>query len=203
MFTGIIQASGRISRLQRRGNAMRITLQTPQEFTGMKVGESLAVNGICLTATNLADGEFTADVMPETYEKTTLGKLDVGAVVNLERALPVTGRFDGHLVTGHVDGTGRVTANHRVENAQIVTISLPPQLRNQLVTKGAITVDGASLTVIEARPTQFSIGLIPETQARTTLANVRVGQLVNLEIDLVFRYLAHLGRNQQNEINQY
>ena len=162
----------------------------PQTLTtDLDLGDSLCINGVCLTATHLDGRDFTADVMPETFKRTTLSALTVGTNVNLERALPANGRFEGHIVQGHVDGVGRISRRWQDENAIFLRIDLPAALRGQVVTKGAIAIDGTSLTVVAAQSSWFTVSLIPQTQADTILAVKRIGAAVNLEIDVLYRYL--------------
>lgn len=190
MFTGIIGGLATVKQVVHRGQTLQLILRLPiNGFSDLKLGDSLSVNGVCLTSTQLSKTEFTADVMPETFRKTNLSRLQVGNTVNVERALAVTGRLEGHMVQGHVDGTGVIEQRRRDENATILKIKLPATLTGQVVNKGAITVDGVSLTVVQAQPTWFTVSLIPQTQTDTKLLSYHVGALVNLEIDVVFRYL--------------
>ena len=188
MFTGIVEEVGRLKAT--RPNQLSIAAQKVVEET--KLGDSIAVNGACLTVTALDGGTFSVDIMPETLRRTNLGRLRPGDQVNLERALALGSRMGGHLVQGHVDGTGRVLSLTPENQARIVRYSAPPQLMRYIVPKGFIAVDGVSLTVIDCDATSFTVSLVAYTQQNTTLARNRPGDLVNLEIDIVAKYLEGL-----------
>lgn len=196
MFTGIVEELGQVVALTHLpGDAARIVVNGPLVTSTSDVGDSIAVNGVCLTATELAEGTFAADVMAETLRRTTLGSLAVGAAVNLERPMPADGRFGGHIVQGHVDAVGEVIARHPSEHWEVVEIGMPQALSRLLVEKGSITVDGVSLTVVEVAdgpPAWFSVSLIPATLAATTLGRRAVGEQVNLEVDVVAKYVQRL-----------
>ena len=189
MFTGIVEEVGRLKTT--RPNQLSIAAQKVVEET--KLGDSIAVNGACLTVTALDGGTFSVDIMPETLRRTNLGRLRPGDQVNLERAMSLGSRMGGHLVQGHVDGTGRVLSLTPENQARIVRYSAPPQLMRYIVPKGFIAVDGVSLTVIDCDATSFTVSLVAYTQQNTTLARNRPGDLVNLEIDIVAKYLEGLG----------
>ncbi len=192
MFTGIIEELGVVETLEDQGDAVRLTLRAPHVINDARLGDSISVNGCCLTVAQ-RDGEtFTADVMRETLDKTSLGALDPGGRVNLERAVTVEKRLGGHIVQGHVDGVGEVVRRTPSEHWEVVEISMPPELGRYLVDKGSITVDGVSLTVVEAREASFTVSLIPETLARTTLGSRRPGDLVNLEADVIAKHVEKL-----------
>ena len=194
MFTGIIEELGSVIALEDQGDAVRLTVEGPLVTSDAGEGDSIAVNGCCLTVVSTADGAFTADVMHETLAKTSLGAFEPGTRVNLERAVTPATRLGGHIVQGHVDGTGTVVSRTPSEHWEIVEISVPAELERYLVAKGSITVDGISLTVVsvvepvEADPT-FTISLIPETLARTTLGFKQPGDVVNLEVDVIAKYV--------------
>ena len=197
MFTGIVEELGVVESLEDQGDAVRLTLRAPHVIIDARLGDSISVNGCCLTVAE-RDGEtFTADVMRETLDKTSLGALEPGARVNLERAVTATTRLGGHIVQGHVDGTGTVVRREASEHWEVVEISLPPALSRYLVDKGSITVDGISLTVVSVSTgstdeASFTVSLIPETLARTTLGFKQPGDPVNLEVDVIAKYVERL-----------
>ena len=192
MFTGIIEEVGTITKVLSGGNAGAISIRARTVLGGTKLGDSIAVNGVCLTVTHRTDDGFTADVMPETLRRTNLGRLSTGDAVNLERAMAADGRFGGHIVSGHIDGTGTVTEARREQNAVWVTIAAAPELLRGIVEKGSITIDGISLTVAALTAQTFSVSIIPHTGAQTTLLSRRAGDLVNLETDILGKYVARL-----------
>ncbi|MGW2560778.1 riboflavin synthase [Streptomyces sp. NPDC001514] len=192
MFTGIVEELGEVTAVENLGDASRFRLRGPVVTEGAKHGDSIAVNGVCLTVVETGDGEFTADVMAETLKRSSLGALAVGSRVNLERPMAVGGRLGGHIVQGHVDGTGTVVERTPSENWEIVKISLPADLTRYVVEKGSITVDGVSLTVVDAGPDHFTISLIPTTLALTTLGIKQPGDPVNLEVDVIAKYVERL-----------
>jgi riboflavin synthase len=192
LFTGIVEELGVVEALEDQGDAIRLTVRGPHVTVDARLGDSISVNGCCLTVAE-RDGEtFTADVMRETLEKTSLGVLDPGSRVNLERAVTAQTRLGGHIVQGHVDGTGTVLRRVPSEHWEVVEISLPEQLARYLVDKGSVTVDGISLTVVSAGATSFTVSLIPETLARTTLGFKQAGDPVNLEVDVIAKYVERL-----------
>jgi riboflavin synthase len=186
VFSGIVETLGTIQ--SQRPGRIEITPRTP--FAGLEIGESIAVNGACLTVASVASGTFEADVMPETLQRTTLGGLTGGATVNLERALRFGDRVGGHMVSGHVDATGIVTALREDGNARWVTITTPGDLMDLIAEKGCIAVDGISLTVVDVFTEAFTVSLIPVTVAATIAGAWRVATRVNLEVDLIARYVA-------------
>jgi riboflavin synthase len=192
MFTGIVEELGTVEALEDQGDAVRLSVRGPHVTVDTRLGDSIAVNGCCLTVAQ-RDGEtFTADVMRETLDKTSLGALVPGGRVNLERAVTPLTRLGGHLVQGHVDATGRIASRTPSEHWEVVEVELPASLSRYLVDKGSITVDGVSLTVVEAGDDRFTVSLIPETLARTTLGLKQPGDLVNLEVDVVAKYVERL-----------
>ncbi|MFE3199786.1 riboflavin synthase [Embleya sp. NPDC059237] len=197
MFTGIVEELGEIVAIERLTDSARITIRGPVVTTGARHGDSIAVNGVCLTVVDdKVDPEvatFTADVMQETLDKSSLGALSTGSRVNLERPMVLGGRLGGHLVQGHVDGTGEILARTPGEEWEIVEIALPAHLARYVVDKGSITVDGISLTVVEAHDASFTVSLIPTTLALTTLGVKTVGDPVNLEVDIIAKYVERLG----------
>ncbi|MEU3656767.1 riboflavin synthase [Streptomyces sp. NPDC032161] len=192
MFTGIVEELGEVVAVEKLGDASRFRLRGPLVTEGAKHGDSIAVNGVCLTVVDLGDGEFTADVMAETLNRSGLGALEAGSRVNLERPMAVGGRLGGHIVQGHVDGTGRIVERKESEHWEVVKISLPAHLTRYVVEKGSITVDGVSLTVVDAGPDYFTISLIPTTLALTTLGIKEPGDPVNLEVDVIAKYVERL-----------
>ena len=192
MFTGIVEELGEVTAVEQLDDASRFRLRGPVVTEGAKHGDSIAVNGVCLTVVDLGEHEFTADVMAETLNRSSLGALTTGSRVNLERPMALGGRLGGHIVQGHVDGTGRILERRPSENWEVVKISLPAALTRYVVEKGSITVDGVSLTVVDAGPDYFTISLIPTTLALTTLGIKGPGDPVNLEVDVIAKYVERL-----------
>ncbi|MFD9412360.1 riboflavin synthase [Streptomyces sp. NPDC059989] len=192
MFTGIVEELGEVTAVEQLAEASRFRLRGPVVTEGAKHGDSIAVNGVCLTVVETADGEFTADVMQETLNRSSLGSLTKGSRVNLERPMALGGRLGGHLVQGHVDGTGEILSRTPSEHWELVKVALPANLSRYVVEKGSITVDGVSLTVVEAAADWFTISLIPTTLALTTLGIKQPGDPVNLEVDVLAKYVERL-----------
>ena len=193
MFTGLIQGVGRLRALEPSGGDIRIHIDTGSlPFDAPDMGESIAVNGVCLTVVHFDDASFSADVSTETLGLTTLGALAIGAALNLERALQPTERMGGHMVSGHVDGVGRVLDVHDDARAQRWRFQMPTELARYVAKKGSISVDGVSLTVNAVDDTTFEVALVPHTVSHTAFANTQVGDAVNLEIDVVARYVERL-----------
>jgi riboflavin synthase len=192
VFTGIVEELGDVVAIEELGDASRFRLRGPVVTEGAKHGDSIAVNGVCLTVVDLGNGEFTADVMAETLNRSSLGALAVGSKVNLERPMALGGRLGGHLVQGHVDGTGTIVERKPSEHWEIVKISLPADLTRYVVEKGSITVDGISLTVVDAGLDYFTVSLIPTTLALTTLGAKQPGDPVNLEVDVIAKYVERM-----------
>lgn len=197
MFTGIIEEVGEIMNVVRGSQSAVLHIRCQEVLKGTKVGDSIAVNGVCLTVTSIEAHGYTADVMAETLDRSSLGALRRGNRVNLERAMPVDGRFGGHIVAGHIDGTGTVLAVTRDETAVWYRISAEPQVLRYIVEKGSITIDGISLTVAKVTGQDFSVSIIPHTQANTVLADRDVGDIVNLETDIIGKYVEKLLRLQE------
>jgi riboflavin synthase len=189
MFTGIVEELGTVAALEDQGDAVRLTVHGPLVTSDAGGGDSISVNGCCLTVVESSAGSFTADVMQETLDKTALGALAPGSRVNLERAVTPTTRLGGHIVQGHVDGTGEVLSRTPSEHWEMVEVSVPEGLDRYLVDKGSITVDGISLTVVTVSEGRFSVSLIPETLSRTTLGLKQPGDIVNLEVDVIAKYV--------------
>ncbi len=192
MFTGIVEEVGQVVEIEELASACRLTLRGPLVTSDAGSGDSVAVNGVCLTVVGVAGGAFTADVMAETLSRSSLGRLVAGSPVNLERAVPVAGRLGGHVVQGHVDGTGELREVRAEQHWSVVRISLPPGLRRYVVEKGSVTVEGISLTVSALGPDWFEVSLIPTTLTRTTLGTARPGDTVNLEVDVLAKYVESL-----------
>jgi riboflavin synthase len=189
MFTGIIEAVGRVTAVQRRGDLLCLTIVPQAALTEIVVGDSICVSGACLTVTALSPGGFLTDCSPETQERTTLGSLKPHAEVNLERALKMSDRLGGHLVTGHVDGTGYVTEVTKGAGSLVMTIRIPHELASYIVEKGSVAVDGVSLTTSRIAGDEFQVAVIPYTAQNTTLGRKRAGDRVNIEVDLIGKYI--------------
>ena len=186
MFTGLIEEQGRVLTAPRNG---KLSLAAAKVLEGIARGDSISVNGVCLTVSAFSGQRFTADVMPETLHRSNLGELRTGSLVNLERALPATGRFGGHFVSGHIDGVGSLLSVRTEGNALIFSIRAAPELMRGIVEKGSVAIDGISLTVVEVTETLFSVSVIPHTAAVTTLAGKRLGDRLNLETDMIGKYV--------------
>lgn len=189
MFTGIVEETGAIKSLRISGTSGKIALRANKVLEGTKIGDSIAVNGVCLTVVSLEQDGFTADVMAETVRRTNLGQTKIGDKVNLERAMAADGRFGGHIVSGHIDGTGTIAELRKEENAVWVKITTPPEILELIVEKGSICIDGISLTVADVGETYFQVSVIPHTGEETTLLKKKAGNLVNLENDIVGKYI--------------
>lgn len=192
MFTGIVEEMGTVRRLNQAPNRCELELTASKVLEGTAIGDSIAVNGVCLTVVRMGEDHFTADVMPETLRRSNLGQLKTGSKVNLERAMAADGRFGGHIVAGHIDGTGTIRSMQPEGNAVLVTISAAPELLRYVVEKGSIAIDGISLTVASVTKSSFSVSLIPHTGACTTLLSKRPGDPVNLETDVIGKYVEKL-----------
>ncbi|WP_419775099.1 riboflavin synthase [Ignavigranum ruoffiae] len=189
MFTGIIEEVGRLKEIQSKDRGKRIEILAHEILTDVELGDSIAVNGICLTVSQLAHQSFTADVMQETLDRTALAKLTSGDRVNLERAMAANGRFGGHIVSGHIDGVGTIQQIRPDGMAQRYTIRANPSILKYVIEKGSIAIDGISLTVTEVTAQTFSVSIIPHTQEQTNLSDRAVGDPVNLEVDIVGKYI--------------
>ncbi|WP_302191661.1 riboflavin synthase [uncultured Ruminococcus sp.] len=200
MFTGIIEEMGTVRRLNQSPNRCELELSASKVLEGTQIGDSIAVNGVCLTVIRLGEEHFTADVMPETLRRSNLGQLKPGSKVNLERAMAANGRFGGHIVAGHIDGTGKILAMQPEGNAVLVTISATPELLRYVVEKGSIAIDGISLTVAKVSHTDFTVSLIPHTGEETTLLKHRPGEIVNLETDIIGKYVEKLMQPKSNGV---
>lgn len=194
MFTGIIEELGTVERVTRGRVSAVIAIRAEHILSDLKIGDSVAVNGVCLTATGLTGHGFTADVMHETLDRSALAGLGPGSPVNLERAMAADGRFGGHIVAGHVDGVGTIAAIEQDDNAIWFTITAPEQVLRYVVEKGSIAIDGISLTVARLELDRFAVSVIPHTAAVTLLGRRRVGDRVNLESDIIGKYVERLLR---------
>ncbi len=195
MFTGIVEELGETVAVDDLGDAARLTVRGPQVTQDVANGDSIAVNGVCLTVAGTSGDTFTADVMRETLSRSGLGSLVPGAPVNLERSVRLADRLGGHLVQGHVDGTGTIISRTPADHWDVVRIGLPPGpagLARYIVTKGSVAVDGISLTIVSVSATWFEVSLIPETLKRTTLGTKQPGETVNLEVDVIAKYVEKL-----------
>jgi riboflavin synthase len=192
LFTGIVEELGRVAKLEPQTDAMRISITGPLVVSDSEIGDSISVNGVCLTVTSKTADGFSADVMQETLNRSSLGQLVAGDPVNLERPVTLATRLGGHLVQGHVDGLGEVTNRVISQNWEVLTIKPPKDLLKYIVEKGSITVDGTSLTVASVDAEVFTVSLIPETLAKTTLGIREVGHRVNLEVDVMAKYVEKL-----------
>lgn len=205
MFTGIIEATGKLESLQQVKDDWKLVVDTGKlDLSDVVIGDSIAVNGCCLTVTELNQRRFTADVSLETIQCTTFGLLGVGSRVNLEKAMRADSRFGGHIVSGHVDGIGKIVNMAPDGNSIKITLSAPAPIAKYIAGKGSICVDGTSLTVNEVSNTEFTINIIPHTQVETTIGDYAKGQAVNLEVDLIARYLERLmtGSTESNPGDQ-
>lgn len=194
MFTGLVEGMGQVRGLSRRAEGLRLTIIPPFSAAELTLGESVSVSGACLTVVALVAPGFQVDVSPETLARTTLGQLKTGDRVNLERALKVGDRLGGHLVTGHVDGLGVLQERREGPEHLQLAFTLPPELAPLAVSKGSVAVDGVSLTINEVRGTRFTVNLIPYTARHTTLGALKVGDRVNLEMDIIGKYVQRLLR---------
>ena len=192
MFTGLIEETGTIRSVCRGAHSAELSISASVILSDLKVGDSVAVNGVCLTATSVDGSGFTADVMHETLDRSSLGALTNGSWVNLERAMAADGRFGGHIVSGHIDGIGAIAALRRDDNAVWYTVRAAPSLLRYIVEKGSVAIDGISLTVASVEQDRFSVSIIPHTAAVTTLGQKRPGSTVNLETDLIGKYVEKL-----------
>jgi riboflavin synthase len=200
VFTGIVEELGTVAALDQLADSARLTINGPLVAASVRPGNSVAVSGVCLTATNTGNGEFSTDVMGETLARTSLGSLGPGSPVNLERPVPAGGRLDGHIVQGHVDGTGTIIEGRPQDGWRVLRIAIPPGLSRYLAEKGSVAVDGVSLTVSAVSEVTasadtgawFEVSLIPETLARTTLGAAVTGKVVNIEVDVIGKYVERL-----------
>ncbi len=192
MFTGLIEELGSVQAMVRGQKSVRLTIAARKVLADVRLGDSIAVNGTCLTVVDFSATFFTADIMPETVERTVLATLQKEDKVNLERTLAVGDRLGGHIVTGHIDGVGRITEKRRNDNAVLITLAAPAAVMKYIVPKGSVAIDGISLTVVEHSAAGFTVSLIPHTAAATTLGFKQAGDPVNLETDIIGKYVAKM-----------
>ncbi len=197
MFTGIIEEIGKVIRVQRTAGSSFIEIQAEKVLTDAHIGDSIAVNGVCLTVIDMTNDTFRADVMNETLSRSSLGSLVSGSMVNLERAMAANGRFGGHIVSGHIDGTGIITDVKNDGIAVWYTISAEDSLLRYIVEKGSIAIDGISLTVAKVTNSTFSVSIIPHTASETTLSMKKTGDIVNLENDIIGKYVERLMKSSE------
>ena len=191
MFTGIVEEMGKIVRVEKEAKSSRLTVSGDKIFSDLKLGDSVATNGVCLTVTSFSKGIFTADVMNETLKRSNLGELRQGSMVNLERAMIANGRFGGHIVSGHIDGTGVITKIEQDDIAVWYTIRADRKIMKYIIEKGSVAIDGISLTIAKVTDNDFSVSLIPHTAKETVLGYKKTGDTVNLENDVVGKYIEH------------
>lgn len=199
MFTGIIEETGELIRLIQGSDSAVLTIRARKVLEGTSVGDSIAVNGVCLTVTHIDASGFDADVMPETLRRSSLGKLSAGSRVNLERAMAADGRFGGHIVAGHVDGTGIIRDIRTERNAVVYNVAADPGLLRYVVEKGSIAIDGISLTVAAVTERELTVSVIPHTREVTNLRERKSGDIVNLETDIIGKYVERLLQHEQKE----
>lgn len=189
MFTGLIETQGIVTRVERIDGGARLEIYAPEFGRDMAIGDSVSVDGACLTVVQFVRGAFLVDVSGETLDKTTIGRLQQGAKVNLERALRLSDRLGGHMVSGHIDGVGKLVQRHRAENSTVYQFQLPAEVLDYVVPKGSIAIDGISLTVAQVRGTSIAAAVIPHTEQLTTLGEKQIGAPVNVEADLMAKYV--------------
>ncbi|SFA48039.1 riboflavin synthase alpha chain [Parageobacillus thermantarcticus] len=199
MFTGIIEEIGTIEQIRQSGEAIVMTIGAKKILEDVHLGDSIAVNGVCLTVTSFTNRSFIVDVMPETVKATSLRMLTRGSKVNLERAMAANGRFGGHFVSGHVDGVGEIIRKWPVANAVYYEIQIPKELRKYMILKGSVAVDGTSLTIFGLTDDTFTISLIPHTRAATILGDKQPGDIVNIECDVIGKYVAQFMEGKKEE----
>ena len=202
MFTGIIEEIGTVTRIKKGQNSSVLSIQGSRIFEDLHMGDSVAVNGVCLTVSGLTSQSFDADTTSETLARTSLGALKPGSNVNLERAMSSNGRFGGHIVTGHVDGTGMISTIRRDDRTVWVTFSAGPEIMKYIIEKGSIAVDGISLTVASVNADSFSVAIIPHTEKSTTLLSKTQGESINLECDMIGKYIERFMTRMQNKDQQ-
>lgn len=191
MFTGIIEDVGKVKAIKKDVNSMQLTIISPKILSDAHLGDSIAVNGVCLTITHFNNEEMTVDVMPETVKATTIHTLKIGDFVNLERAMSANGRFGGHLVSGHVDGIGIIKTKRPLSNAVYIEIEIEKEILTNCIPKGSITIDGTSLTLFDVSDSSVTVSLIPHTYSETVLGQKGVGEQVNIETDMLGKYVLH------------
>lgn len=203
MFTGIIEEIGLVKAIRKGTKSATLTIRADTIFTDLKLGDSVATNGVCLTVTSIRGKEFTADVMNETLSRSSLGVLKIGGHLNLERAMSVNGRFGGHIVSGHIDGTGKITSIQKDDIAIWYTIQTDDKIMRYIIEKGSITIDGISLTVAKVERDHFWVSIIPHTANKTILSQKTIGSVVNLENDIVGKYIEKFIRSPRSITKEF
>lgn len=203
MFTGIIEELGCVNSIKKGDHSCILEIKGEQIFSDLNLGDSVAVNGTCLTVTKIAGVNFTVDVMNETLSRSSLGDLTRNSYVNLERAMPANGRFGGHIVTGHIDGVGKIAGIRRDDNAVWYTIKTSPQIMQYIIEKGSMAIDGISLTVAKADTDRFQVSVIPHTMKETILGYKRIGSIVNLENDMIGKYIEQFMKKTQGITQEF
>lgn len=196
MFTGIIEEIGKVKSIVRQANSIELTVSAKKIMSDMHIGDSISTNGICLTVTTFNDNSFTVDVMPETMMMTNFKDLKINDTVNLERALPANGRLGGHIVTGHIDGVGTIIKKYKDDKAIRMSFSTTASVLDLIVKKGSIAIDGISLTITDVDAVSFSVSIIEHTQGETTLTSKKIGDTVNLENDVIGKYVQKMLRKE-------
>ena len=201
MFTGIIESFGTIRRIESRGEGKVLSIGCDLDLSEVKIGDSIAVNGACLTAVSLEKHLFKVDMAPETVERTTFKDMSVGSRVNIERALKLSDRIDGHLVSGHIDGTGTISSIKKKSNAVIIRVEVGPSLASDMIEKGSVAIEGISLTINECTDNDFTVSIIPHTASITTIGLKQVGDAVNIETDMIGKYVRKylMGSSSKND----
>jgi riboflavin synthase len=199
MFTGLVEEIGKIEYVRNGRDSCRFKIKADKIFSDLKIGDSVAVNGICLTAVTVENPFFEVDVMHETLNRSSLGEMKKGSCVNLERAMPANGRFGGHIVSGHVDGTGNIESFTKDDIAVIVKISASENLTRYIIEKGSVTLDGVSLTVVSVTDNYFTVSLIPHTAKETILLSKKIGDKINIECDVIGKYVEKLMTTKKSE----
>lgn len=192
MFTGIVEEIGKIQNIKNNDKSSVLHIEGNKIFEDIHIGDSISVNGVCLTVTSFYDNVFTADVMNETISRSSLGQLKIGNFVNLERAMSANGRFGGHIVSGHIDGVGKIVKIEKDDNATWYTVSVEDNLMKYIVEKGSVTIDGISLTIAKVSVNNFSVSIIPHTSKQTILYHKKIGDIVNVENDIIGKYVEKL-----------
>lgn len=200
MFTGIIEETGIVKKINKSGKTLALTIKADLIMCDIHLGDSIAVNGVCLTVTSFDKNLFTMDVMPETFQATTLKLLKEGSFVNLERAMSANGRFGGHFVTGHVDGVGKIRAKKPIENSIFFEVEIPIEFSHLVMEKGSITVDGTSLTIFNCDEHSLSVSIIPHTAHLSIIGNKNIGDLVNIEFDMMAKYFFSFTQKKETKM---
>src|SRR5690625_274692 len=198
MFTGIIEEKGVVAELKQLHESMKMEIDAKVILEDIHLGESISVNGVCLTVTSFTNQHFTVDIMPETFRNTSLRLLKVGSSLNLERSMVAGGRFGGHFVSGHVDGIGKIQSKKSIDNAVYYDITVPNEIQRCIINKGSIAVDGISLTIFDIGKNRFTISLIPHTLNKTILGEKNVGDIVNIECDMLGKYVDQFIQQQES-----